>query len=162
MKQTKPTICQVGDEELAAFAAGDLPEDRQRTLADHAATCEHCARRLHALSSVDSALSQFMQQPVPDTTAQRVFGRVLQSAPVPTVPEILTLREAAAFLRISEEDLQDLLDELPVFELGGQLRIRAQRLRQWIEQRELSYQRNAFRTRALRITRGAWSKGMAS
>lgn len=162
MSETSRTICQVSDEELAAFAAGDLPQAQQRTIAAHAAACDRCTRRLRDLRAVDSVLAEFIQQPLSETVAQRVLGRVLQSAPPEAVPEILTLRETAAYLRISEDDLQDLLDELPIFELGGQLRIRTQRLRQWIEQRELSFQRNAFRTRALRIARGAWSQGMAS
>jgi anti-sigma factor RsiW len=162
MNAERHTTCSLADEELAAFAAGDLPEDRQRTLAAHAATCARCRRRLHALSRVDSELTELLHRPVPEVVLQRALARVRPSASAPAVPEILTLREAAAFLRVSDDELQDLLDELPVFELAGQLRIRTEKLRQWIEQRELAYQRTAFRTRALRITRGAWLKGMAS
>jgi hypothetical protein len=115
-----------------------------------------------AIAKVDAALAELMRQPVPESVAERVLSRVLQPAAAAPLPEILTLHEAAAFLRISEEDLGAIIDELPLFELAGQLRIRTERLRQWIEQRELAYHRNAFRTRSLRIARGAWSEGMAS
>lgn len=116
---------------------------------------------------LDATLAKLMGEPVPEPLAQRVLARVREAArspgPVPAhVPEVLTLRDAAAFLRISEEELAQILDELPLFELAGQLRIRTERLREWIEQRERTYQRNAFRTSALRITRSAWLEGVES
>lgn len=51
-------------------------------------------------------------------------------------PEVLTMEEAAAFLRVSIEDLEKEFNTLPVFSIGGRMRIRRSQLTEWIEERE--------------------------
>ena len=51
-------------------------------------------------------------------------------------PEVLTMEEAAAFLRVSIEDLEKEFHTLPVFSIGGRMRIRRSQLIEWIEERE--------------------------
>ena len=52
------------------------------------------------------------------------------------LPEIMTPAEVAAFLRIPLDDLEEVFDELPSFEFAGHVRVRRERLLEWIEQRE--------------------------
>ena len=52
------------------------------------------------------------------------------------VNEVMTMEEAAAFLFVSVEDLEDEFQTLPVFSIGGQVRIRRSQLLQWIKERE--------------------------
>ena len=62
----------------------------------------------------------------------------------------MTLDEVAAFLRIDPSDLGEVAEELPAFELGGQVRVRRERLIEWIQQRERAYTRQAGESWAAR------------
>lgn len=58
---------------------------------------------------------------------------------------MMTLKEVADFLRISQFELESILPDLPAFELAGQLRVRRNRLNEWIENRENEYVRAGIR-----------------
>ena len=72
-------------------------------------------------------------------------------------PEIMTLEEVAEFLRMPPDDLDEIAAGLPAFELGGHVRVRRERLIEWIEQRELLYARRNIESS---IARG-FGKGVA-
>jgi hypothetical protein len=48
----------------------------------------------------------------------------------------MTLEEVGKLLRLSSFELDSIMRELPVFELAGKIRVRRQRLFEWIESRE--------------------------
>ena len=50
--------------------------------------------------------------------------------------EVLTIEEVAAFLRVDPDELEDDLVSMPVFEIGGRLRMRKSKLLEWMEERE--------------------------
>lgn len=142
--------CGVTHEELAAFAAGDPEPGRAAQLEAHTATCARCRGRLDALRRVDALLGRLPRfQPPPKALlkARRALSPELRRT---GLPEILTLEEAAAFLRISLDDLEEIVLELPAFELAGQLRIRRTRLIEWVEARERSYRRSSAQSEAAR------------
>ena len=55
----------------------------------------------------------------------------------------MTLDEVGEFLRIGPETLSEIAEELPAFELGGQVRVRRERLLEWVRRREQDYARGA-------------------
>ena len=55
----------------------------------------------------------------------------------------LQAKQTADFLRITRDQLGEIVEELPAFELAGQIRIRRQRLIEWVQQRERDYSRQA-------------------
>ncbi len=141
-------ICNVSYEELATWSAGDMAPGRQADIQHHITDCPQCQRRLASLGQADSAMVDLMRARPPAEAvlaARQAAARELQQAAQP--PEIMTLAETAAFLRLSEEQLGDLADELPAFELAGQVRVRRQRLIEWIQQREQDYTRQTAASR---------------
>jgi helix-turn-helix protein len=149
--------CDVSYEDLAAFAAGDSAE-----LAGHAAKCDVCRKRLDALSSADDALRR-LPRPEPSASALLKVRRELarEVRPDTATPEVMTLDEVAAFLRVSADQLGDLAAELPAFELGGRIRVRRERLVKWIEVRERDYMRNSIASHAARTMAANGWKGVA-
>ena len=71
----------------------------------------------------------------------------------------MTLDEVAAFLRLSDAQLDEVVEELPAFELGGQLRVRRQRLIEWLQQRERDYARQAAGSWAAQALSDEFDKG---
>ncbi len=127
-------------EELAALAAGDVDPQRESELREHLAHCDTCRRTLAAIRALDTALIALPPaSPSPPRLAEiRLALDDALHAPPPGA-EVLTLSEAAALLRVTPEQLGEIVHELPAFELAGQIRIRRQRLLEWIQQRERDY-----------------------
>ena len=135
--------CDVIYEELAAFAAGEVDAERQAEIRRHVAACDRCRRRLAALERADAALGR-MRPARPPAEAVLAARRALADAIRPVrAPEIMTLDEVAELLRVTPEQLGEVVEELPAFELAGQVRVRRQRLIEWIGQRERDYTRQA-------------------
>lgn len=133
--------CEVTYEELAAYAAGDMDLHRHAEMDQHLAGCAECRRRVEALAKTDAALASLA--PVqPSAWAVLEIRRALSEIIRPRrYPEIMTLAEAADFLRVRPDELGEVAESLPAFELAGQVRVRRARLIEWIEQRERDYSR---------------------
>ena len=133
--------CDVTYEELAALAAGELPAAREAEVLAHLGDCERCRRRVNALQQADGVLATLRPARPPAEAvlaARRALADVLRRR---QAPEIMTLEEVAEFLRLTLDQLADVAEELPAFELAGQVRVRRARLIEWIERREGDYSR---------------------
>jgi len=143
--------CETSYEELSAFAAGDAEH-----LGDHVRTCAACRARLAALRRVDRDL-RLLQQPGPSAGAvlatRRLIARETRGA---GGPEIMTLSEVAEFLRVPPDALAEVADDLPAFEIGGQVRVRRTRLIEWIAERERSYARSRAESEVAQALTGLW------
>lgn len=134
--------CEVTYERLAVFAAGDLESAEEDEIRRHASACGRCRERLEALRQTDAALAALPPVEPPPATVQAA-RQVLSEATREAAPRrIMTLDEVAAFLRLAGEQLDEIVEELPAFELAGQIRVRRERLIEWVEQRERAYARH--------------------
>lgn len=153
--------CNVTYEELAAWKAGDLPSLRSRRLKVHTAACATCRKRLATFEQADLLLHS-MSSPAPAAAAilaaRRRLATVTRAGPA---SEIITMEEVAEFLRLTPEQVGELIDELPAFELAGQIRIRRQKLLDWIEQRERGYTRAAVASWTAQTANWRAQKGVA-
>ena len=153
--------CEVTYEELAAFAAGDVEPDRQAEIRAHADACDDCRGRLAALRRSDAALAALPRiSPAGGAilAARRAIAELTRAEPQ---HQIMTLEEAAEFLRISPEQLGEIAEELPAFELAGQIRIRRERLLEWLQKRERLYARHAAASWAAQARSAHAGKGAA-
>lgn len=133
--------CEITYEQLAAYSQADLSPDRHQAIERHLASCATCRQRLANLRTLDAALPSLPAETPPAETI--LAARRFLSAEIrpPRESEILTLEEVADFLRIDPRDLGPYVEDLPAFELGGQIRVRRSRLLEWIEQRERQFSR---------------------
>lgn len=135
--------CEVTYDKLTAFAAGDLDEKGLAEIREHSEDCHRCTKRLEIIQKADSVLSTLLPVfPPPSTVlaARRAISEVTRNV---LRPEIMTLEEVAEFLRITPDELGEIAEDLPAFELAGQIRIRRTRLIEWIQQRERDYTHDA-------------------
>lgn len=146
--------CNVSYEELAAWSAGDVSLERQSEIQRHVPDCPQCCSRLAALEQADAAMVELMHVRPPVETvlaARQAATREKQQSSRPA--EILTLAETAEFLRLSEEQLGEIVGDLPAFDMAGQIRVRRERLIEWIGQREQDYVRRTAASRVARAVR---------
>ena len=133
--------CEITCEDLAAFTTEDLAPERQNAIREHLSGCSDCRELLAALNRADSLLAS-LSPVAPGSSAilstRRAFSDVTRGL---QTQEIMTLEETALFLRITPEQLGEIMEELPAFELAGQIRVRRIRLIEWIQQRERNFNR---------------------
>ena len=154
--------CDYEYEELAAFAAGDVDADREAQIRRHLEDCETCRLRLGTIRQADTALRSLRpHRPSADAllNIRRALSTEVRGA---ATPEIMTLEEVAAFLRIEQDELQEVVSELPAFELAGRMRVRKAKLLEWIERRERRYLQAAAASDLAMAIKLHLHKGVAS
>lgn len=138
--------CEDREELLSLHATGELEEVSRRELDGHLAGCAACREALEQFRDLTRLSAAAGAPSIDPGAASQVLARVRtalaaddaagQPVPEQEVPEVMTLEDAARFLRVPLEDLTSELDSLPVFEIGGHLRLRRERLLEWIAERE--------------------------
>jgi hypothetical protein len=146
--------CELNDEDLAAYASEDLPPERAAEVERHVGDCADCRRRLSAIREADGRL-RGMPRLRPSVGAllrtRRALSEELRQR---WAPEVMTLEEVAAFLRVEPDDLRDVASQLPAFEIGGRIRVRREKLIEWIARRERVYARSTAESDVARILAG--------
>jgi hypothetical protein len=119
-----------------AYLDGELPSEQEREWRRHLAACPACQRLLDGLRDADRSLSALAAGAPAADALLRVQQHVRQELGMAKQREILTLEEAADFLRVEPDELAEVLDDLPWFELAGRIRFRRQALLDWVRKRE--------------------------
>ncbi|MBT3378578.1 MAG: hypothetical protein HN742_15100 [Lentisphaerae bacterium] len=128
--------CPLTDDSLLNYVDGDLPPAQTTAVQEHLAGCPTCRRRLGALEQADALLREAAREDVSAGLLHSARRALSDETGVGHVSEILTLEEAASFLRIEPGDMDEIAAELPVFELAGRYRVRRSKLLEWVAQRE--------------------------
>ena len=153
--------CNVTYEELAAFSSGDLDANRCDWIHDHLAQCAHCRDRLDALGRADKALEDLLPARPSPVAVDAVRRELAEATRTEATPQIMTLDQVARFLQITSDQLGEIVETLPAFELAGQIRVRRARLIEWIEQRERNYTRNTAASSVAQAKSRQWQIAIA-
>ena len=105
------------DDRLMAWREGDQTTPEAPGTAQHVAACDRCQARLARIEKIDRALGSEANQLVAAGVLHRVRRAVAEEMGQGTSTEVMTLNEAAAFLRLSPDDMDEVVPELPVFEI---------------------------------------------
>jgi hypothetical protein len=143
--------CGTDYEALSRYAAGDLDASQAERMAEHVRRCPVCQRRLRVLRDLDQHLAMLPREEAPASALLRVHRAVAAEVRGGGGPELMTLDEVAAFLRISLDELEEIVLDLPAFEVAGQLRVRRARLIEWVEARERAYGRTRAESEVARV-----------
>jgi hypothetical protein len=126
--------------ELYCLEAGD---DQCVEIKEHIAKCESCSKQ-YAIIVEDFISLEFS---APDDGGDRALENTLTSlgmaAPTPKVAvedEILTIQEAANWLKVKENNILNMLAIIPHFIIDGEIRIRKEALQATIRDLEKASQ----------------------
>jgi anti-sigma factor RsiW len=131
---------------LSEYEAGELAEDEADAMREHLDACPPCAGALRTLRVVAGHVARLPEESPSEAVSLRILAQCVGPvAPAgKEAPEILTPEALARFLSVSEEDLADVIETIPAFEIAGQLRFRKQRVIEWIEAREKERERGVI------------------
>ena len=133
MKKPQDSMC----EKLNAYFDGELNREELRKFQLHLESCVNCTNTLTQLESIRESLRSFNTVTMPDEADLRI-RRFLKTdtGQLSIKDEILDIEELARFLKISVNEVVELLDRLPSFEVGGRIRFRKDRIIDWIANQE--------------------------
>lgn len=137
--------CPATPARLLRYLDGTLSLRDTAAVAQHLAECPACRRRLDGMRRAETDLAEMAGQPLPADTQLRVQERIGREFGLAPSRDILTIEEAADFLRLDSGQMAEALDDLPWFELAGQIRFRRQTLLDWIRERERECTRERLR-----------------
>jgi len=138
------TTCDSIELLLSGYDRDELDETERSAVDEHLAGCRACRLVLDqfaALSALTGAAAAADDQDgfrrSTDEVLAAVKAEVAAEAAMAAVEhDVMTLDEAAAYLRVGLDELERELDTLPTFDIGGRIRIRRCRLMAWVEERE--------------------------
>ncbi len=131
--------CETCRDRLSPLMDGELESGELRSVREHLKTCPDCCRELALLTCTEAEAAQVANLAPSDDLWERIeCSSILAHTTERAAPssEILTLNEAALYLRLSTEELTEALDRLPYFRIAGQIRFRRRSLEAWIEAQE--------------------------
>ena len=159
-------------EELVAYIDGELFSMGMRTIEAHLAECPECTAEWEALKKATECTHQMESiQPSPNWWEQlqerlhqldcepdllseirvlreaiaRIESRINQRLnSIGLVKGIMTLEEVATYLKVDAETMWNLLDEIPHFQVGYELRFKKSSVDEWIRMKENGNQGDAF------------------
>ena len=144
--------CSTVTELLSAYERSELTPSERRAIEEHLEACADCRRKLEEFECLTTLCRNDQRPELGETRAFDVLSAVKNEVRSERelalgTNEIMTLEEVAAYLQVALDDLEVELETLPVFDIGGKLRVRRCRLTEWIEERE----RRARSRRALSL-----------
>jgi len=154
--------CEIRLEQLSALMAGDLDAAEAQSLRQHIGQCPVCAAAVERLQEIDKKVRAAADRSVPLEIIQRTRQVIHAAVRQPPLPEILTLDEVGQYVRLTPSQLGQMLEHLPSFTVAGEVRIRRDRLTQWIKDQEQQAVRDRVRSQAARSIRMAFEQGIAS
>ena len=154
MNEANDRKIHLSSEELSALALGELTGERQTVAEDHVVDCAECRERFGALRALEAALGALPGFEPPAAAVLETRRAVNAAVRGAAEPEVLTLPEVAGILRVDMAQLRYVMDDLPVFELAGQIRVRRSKLIEWIEEREGAYERRRIESQVAGILAG--------
>lgn len=153
--------CEVTLERLSALLAGDLDAAQAHLLRQHIGQCPTCTTSIARLQEADRQLRSVAER-VPSAVVQRARQVIRSAVQHQPTPEVMTLEEVAQYLRLGASQLAQVLEQLPSFTVAGEVRVRRDRLMQWINDQEQQAFRDRVRSQAARSIRLAFEQGIAS
>jgi hypothetical protein len=128
---------------LSEFQTNELDKTKSREVEEHLSACIECAKEFESYNRLDElvkglpryipsedavlSLKSFIAHAGPASRGRTEFGAVMDS------------EELAEFLRVSMDILEQYIEEIPCFELGGKLLFRKESIEQWIAERERDF-----------------------
>ena len=130
--------CEETRERLSEFEAGELSPELAQGIREHLSRCGACSELLTSLSRMTGLMVSLTDEEPSRSLCVRVLARMdeMRAPGLDSAPEIMTPEDLALYLRIPYERVEEEIGDIPAFEIGGELRFRKERIREWIDRRE--------------------------
>ncbi|MDP6353581.1 MAG: helix-turn-helix domain-containing protein [Planctomycetota bacterium] len=133
--------CETCKNLLSEFDSKELEENISHQVQGHLESCPACTVLLSALKQTDSLLAKLDDEEPPRSLCLRILNEVDDEKGLVStdLPDIITPEQLARFLRLPLQKLET--ENLPAFEIGGEVRYRRDCVLRWMEDRERDYER---------------------
>lgn len=105
-------------------------------------SCEKSRKKLHVLREVDSLINKLSRYAPSNEVVFKIKSYIHGQSEIRKRKEfgpVLDMDELVNFLRVSKEIIEQYLNDIPCFELGGKILFRRKSIEEWIEKRERDF-----------------------
>jgi len=150
--------CKDVQAELVTYLDKELSAMGQKAIEAHLSECETCSRKLQELRGIIGAAHQWQGITPSGNWRQKLQSRIDAEKPKnltteirhlrnaidvlreqmerQNFPEVMNLEELANYLRVDTDTVWNILDELPHFQIGYELRFKKSSIDEWIRAKE--------------------------
>jgi excisionase family DNA binding protein len=134
--------CEHCAELLPELIENALPANDVRAVREHLAGCTTCRNDLRELNAITAAARMLNDVEPGANTILRTMEAIHADATAPRRTEfgpVMDIEELADYLHVDRDTVEEYLEDLPYFELGGKLLFRRKSIENWIEAREQGF-----------------------
>ncbi len=127
---------------VSEFENGELPEKLHEEAEKHMSGCPKCKDELKNFKKVISLCRDSMDAKLSLSRTLKMsssISRLLSEGREPAFSPVLTMHDLSNYLRVSGDVIETYLNEIPCFELGGQILFRKEKVDEWIREREQKF-----------------------
>lgn len=136
-REHSTVICQL----LHPYLDDELDSNQKTDFLNHLEDCEECRRFIDSMTAIRSLIISEKDETIDDYADLEIRRRLQNEALSLTIHDddtIYDLPTVARILKISRDEVRQLVEEIPAFSIGGKLRVRKSTLLAWIEKQETS------------------------
>ena len=127
---------------ISEFEKGELPDELRGEVIKHTDGCPNCKNELIRFKKIMSLTKDSMDAKLSLSATLKMsssISKLLNEGKEPVFGPILNMHDLSNYLRISEDVIEDYLNEIPCFELGGHILFRKEKVDEWIGKREQKF-----------------------
>ena len=124
---------------ISEYLDRDMPEQERKDMEKHIEECDTCRGELEIMAGISSMIDMLpVRAPNADVVLNisRAIHIQIEKPPRTGFGPVLDIHELAEFLRVTTGTIEEYLDEIPCFELGGKLLFSRKSIEEWIARRE--------------------------
>ncbi len=124
---------------ISEFENGELPDELRKEAGKHMDNCPECKDELKKFRQTISLYKDCMDAKLPSGTTLKIrssIAKLLNEEKEPVFGPILNINDLSNYLRVEENVVETYHNEIPCFELGGQILFRKEKVDEWIRKRE--------------------------
>ncbi len=134
--------CEKCQELLSEYQEGELDKKLSGEIEKHLKGCKRCRQELNSLQKINVLTKKLPRYAPNNEVIRNIKTSIYQESKATRRREfgpVLDMEELTEFLRVSKETLEEYLNEIPCFELGGKILFRRKSIEEWIEERERAF-----------------------
>ncbi len=127
---------------ISEFEKDELPDELHKEAMKHTDGCQKCKNELKKFKKIMSLSKDFMDAKLSLSAALKMssfISKLLDEGKQTVFGPILNINDLSNYLRVRGDVIETYLNEIPCFELGGQILFRKEKVDEWIEKREQKF-----------------------
>lgn len=127
---------------ISEFEKSELSGELREEAIKHTDGCPNCKNELRKFKKIMSLTKDSMDAKLSLSATLKMsssISKLIDEGKEPVFGPILNINDLSNYLRVREDIIETYLNEIPCFELGGQILFRKEKVDEWVGKREQKF-----------------------